>query len=122
MSMNFDSLVKVTMEDIFSFMHDLDILEKGVQEEMGMVREYKDMERELEEMKWLSEGMAKDNGIALSATKVNQCTDLSLICRPITFDVVFGDKVIYACNELDNAYTIYDIIRSDIKGKVWHGK
>lgn len=105
------------MEDIFSFMHDLEIFEKEEQKEMGMVREYPDLQEELKKACDI-----QPDGIPLFRNELNKSTDVSVMAIPLQFDVLLGREKIYSFNELLNAYRVYEIIQADIKGEVWHGK
>jgi len=116
MNMGFEILVNVMMKDILSFMHDLEVFEKEGKKEMGMVREYPDLQEELRRTCSI-----QPDGILLFRDEVNKSTDISVITTPLQFDVLLGKEKIYSFNELMNAYRVYEIIQSDIKGKVWHG-
>ena len=82
---------------------------------MGKVEECEDLCRELREI------LGCADNIDLFKTKVNKRTDLVLSARPLCFDVTIGTDLIYSCNHLGNAHTIYDVIRADLKGEMWHG-
>lgn len=121
MSMGFESLVNVAMNDMLSFMQDLEFLgrqeiEKKGEGEVGMVREYPELQEELRRTCSI-----QPDGILLFRNEVNKSTDISVITTPLQFDVLLGKEKIYSFNELVNAYHLYEIIQADIKGKVWHG-
>ena len=82
---------------------------------MGMVRESEDMQRELREV------LAQAEKPPLLSTQVNATTDLSVCIRPLCYDVVLGGKHIVSCNCPENAITIYNAMRADFKGEVYHG-
>lgn len=82
---------------------------------MGMVRESEDMQRELREV------LAQAEKPPLLSTQVNATTDLSVCIRPLCYDVVLGGKHIVSCNCPENAVTVYNVMRADFKGEVYHG-
>lgn len=81
---------------------------------MGMVREYEDLQKEVNEM---TEG----NGIQLLSTDINKSTELSVCARPLCYDVVLGNKCIVSLNCPENAIVIYQALRADFKGEVYNG-
>lgn len=82
---------------------------------MGMVRESEDMQREINRI------LTAAGYEQLISTQINATTDLSVCIRPLCYDVVFGGKNIVSCNCPENAITIYNAMRADFKGEVWHG-
>lgn len=60
--------------------------------------------------------------ITLLSTDVNSCTELSVSAVPVTYGVYINDDLVYSCNFLKNAETIYQAIRADMAGKVYEGK
>lgn len=83
--------------------------------EMGKVEEYEGLMKELMEIIELS-----DN-IDIFKAEINKSTDLIVSARPLCFDVTIGKDLVYSCNQLENARTIFDVIRADLKGEVFHG-
>lgn len=116
MSMSFESLLNFAMDDMLSFMHHLEAFEKEDKKDMGMVREYPDLQEELRKTCAI-----QPDGILLFRNEVNKSTDISVITTPLQFDVLLGKEKVYSFNELVNAYHVYEIIQADIKGNVWHG-
>lgn len=55
--------------------------------------------------------------ITLLSTDVNKCTELSVLAVPVTYGVYINDGLVYSCNILKNAETIYQAIRADMAGK-----
>lgn len=82
---------------------------------MGKVSEYDDLCRELREI------IGSADNIDIFKTEINKRTDLTVSARPLCFDVTLGNDLIYSCNHLGNAHIIYDVIRADLKGEMWHG-
>lgn len=60
--------------------------------------------------------------ITLLSTDVNKCTALAVVAVPVTYGVYINDELIYSCNILKNAETIYQAIRADMVGKAYEGK
>lgn len=60
--------------------------------------------------------------ITLLSTDANKCTELSVLAVPVTYGVYINDDLIYSCNILKNAETIYFAIRADMAGKMYEGK
>lgn len=60
--------------------------------------------------------------ITLLSTDVNTCTTLSVVAVPVTYGVYLNDDLIFSCNVLKNAETIYQAIRADMAGKTYEGK
>lgn len=60
--------------------------------------------------------------ITVLSTQVNSCTALSVTALPVTYGVYLNDDLIYSCNFLQNAETIYQAIRADMAGKAYEGK
>lgn len=83
---------------------------------MGMVRESEDMQREINEI-LINAGCPK-----LISTKISASTELSVCVRPLCYDVMLGGKHIVSCNCPENAVTVYNVMRADFKGDVYHGK
>lgn len=59
--------------------------------------------------------------ITLLSTDINKCTELSVLAVPVTYGVYLNDGLIYSCNVLKNAETIYQAIRADMAGKAYEG-
>lgn len=57
--------------------------------------------------------------ITLLSTDINKCTELSVSAVPVTYGVYINDELIYSCNVLKNAETIYQAIRADMAGKAY---
>lgn len=83
---------------------------------MGQVWECPDLQAELNKLHNI-----QSDGIILFKSEINKSMDLSLITRPLVFDVTLGNKVVFSCNHLTNAYHIYNIIRKDLRGEIWNG-
>lgn len=60
--------------------------------------------------------------ITLLSTDINKCTELSVSAVPVTYGVYINDDLVYSCNFLKNAETIYYAIRADMIGKVYEGE
>lgn len=60
--------------------------------------------------------------ITVLSTQVNTCTELSVSAVPVTYGVYINDDLVYSCNVLKNAETIYQAIRADMTGKPYEGK
>lgn len=60
--------------------------------------------------------------ITLLSAEVNKCTELSVSAVPVTYGVYINDDLVYSCNILKNAETIYLAIRADMAGKAYEGK
>lgn len=60
--------------------------------------------------------------ITLLSADVNKCTTLSVSAVPVTYGVYLNDGLVYSCNVLQNAETIYQAIRADMAGKAFEGK
>lgn len=82
---------------------------------MGMVYQSEEMQKEIDEM------LTETGNVQLFSTEVNATTALSLCARPLTFDVVLGGRNIVSLNEVENAITIYQAMRADFKGEIYHG-
>lgn len=78
--------------------------------EMGMTYQYDDLV-----------GVRENDSIKLMSKDINSSTELSVVAVPISYNVYIGDDLIYACNCLENAEKIYQIIQADIQGVVWDG-
>lgn len=57
--------------------------------------------------------------ITLLSTEVNSCTDLTVQAVPTCYGVYLNDDLVYSCNMLANAETIYRAILADLAGKVY---
>lgn len=82
---------------------------------MGMIRESEEMQKEVDEM------LAKAEDYQLLSTKIYANTDLTLKVCPLCYDVVLGSKNVVSLNKMENAITIYQAMRADFKGEVYHG-
>lgn len=60
--------------------------------------------------------------ITVLSTQVNTCTELSVSAVPVTYGVYINDDLVYSCNVLKNAETIYQAIRADMTGNAYEGK
>lgn len=60
--------------------------------------------------------------ITVLSTQVNTCTELSVSAVPVTYGVYINDDLVYSCNVLKNAETIYKAIRADMTGNAYEGK
>ena len=60
--------------------------------------------------------------ITVLRTQVNTCTELSVSAVPVTYGVYINDDLVYSCNVLKNAETIYQAIRADMTGNAYEGK
>lgn len=60
--------------------------------------------------------------ITVLSTQVNTCTELSVSAVPVTYGVYINDELIYSCNILKNAETIFRAIRADFAGLVYERK
>lgn len=58
----------------------------------------------------------------LLSTDVNKTVVLSVSAVPISFNVYLNDDLIYSCNNLKNAETLYRVIRADLSGKEFCGE
>lgn len=56
--------------------------------------------------------------IELLSTQLNKSTALTVSAVPVTYGVYINDDLVYSCNMLKNAQTLYDVIRADMAGKV----
>lgn len=83
--------------------------------EMGMVYKSEEMQKEIDDM------LTETGNLQLCSTQVNATTALSVCARPLTYDVVLGNKNMVSLNNLENAITIYQAMRSDFKGEVYNG-
>lgn len=63
----------------------------------------------------------ESDSIKLLSESINSATELSVVAVPISYNVYIGDDLIYACNCLDNAEKIYQIIQADVQGVAWKG-
>ena len=82
---------------------------------MGKVFEHAELQEELDRL------LEHADGIQLFVTEVNKSTDLTVSARPLCYDVKIGKDLVYACNELENARLLFDVIRADLKGDIWNG-
>lgn len=83
---------------------------------MGQVTEYEEIMEDLEKLR-------KDaNGIVLASAGINRFTDITLAVLPLTYDLRINGDLVHSFNELENAKKVYDIIRTDYAGRVYHGK
>lgn len=82
---------------------------------MGMVYELEEMKKEINDI-LLKAGYAQ-----LLSTQINATTALSVCIRPLTYDVVLGEKNIVSCNCPENAVTIYKAMMADFKGDIYNG-
>lgn len=82
---------------------------------MGMIRESEEMQKEVAKMQKATEN------IQLLSTEINASTTLSVCARPLCYDVVLGSENVVSLNNLENANTIYQAMRADFKGEVYHG-
>lgn len=83
---------------------------------MGMVRESEDMQREINEI-LINAGCSK-----LISTQINASTELSVCARPLCYDVMLSGKAILSLNCPENAVIVYNVMRADFKGDIYHGK
>ncbi len=60
--------------------------------------------------------------ITVLSTQVNTCTELSVSAVPVTYGVYINDDLVYSCNVLKNAETIYQAIWADMTGNAYEGK
>ncbi len=60
--------------------------------------------------------------IRVMGCEVNRCTELSVSAVAVTYGVYINDDLVYSCNVLKNAETIYQAIRADMAGKAYEGK
>lgn len=60
--------------------------------------------------------------IMLLSTDINKCMELSVSAVPVTYGVYLNDDLVYSCNLLKNAETIYHAIWADMIGKVYEGE
>lgn len=90
-------------------------MKKEGRNEMGIVRESEDMQREINRI------LTAAGYEQLISTQINATTDLSVCIRPLCYDVVLGGKNIVSCNCPENAIIIYHAMCADFKGEVWHG-
>lgn len=81
---------------------------------MGMVRELEDMQIEVN-------NMLMAGSLQLLSTEINASTDLSVCVRPLCYDIVLGNKKVVSLNLPENAVAIYQAMRADFKGEVYHG-
>lgn len=63
-----------------------------------------------------------NEAIMLLSSEVNKCTELSVSAIPVTYGVYINDDLVYSCNVLKNAETIYQAIRADMAGNAYEGK
>lgn len=63
----------------------------------------------------------ESDSIKLLSKDINSATELSVVAVPISYNVYIGDDMIYACNCLENAEKIYQIIQADVQGVAWKG-
>ena len=63
-----------------------------------------------------------NESITVLSTQINTCTELSVLAVPVTYGVYINDDLVYSCNVLQNAETIYQAIRADMAGKAYEGK
>lgn len=82
---------------------------------MDKIGEPEEMQRKVSEM------LLNAGNIRLLSTEINASTDLEVYARPLTYDVVLGGKSIVSLNHPENAITIYQIMRADLKGEVYDG-
>lgn len=71
------------------------------------------------------DGMKKidvNESIKLLSIDVNKSVELSVSAVPISFNVYINEDLIYSCNNLKNAETIYRVIRADLEGKEYCGE
>ncbi len=61
----------------------------------------------------------ENDSVKLLSKDLNSATELSVVAVPISYNVYIGDDLIYACNCLENAEKIYQIIQADVQGAVW---
>lgn len=78
---------------------------------MGKVNEYNGLDQ-----------VDTNETITLLSTDVNKCTALAVLAVPVTYGVYINDDLIYSCNILKNAETIYQAIRADMAGRAYEGK
>lgn len=83
---------------------------------MGHVTEYEEVMEDLEKLRKDTEG------VVLASAGINRCTGIMLSARPLTYDLTINGDLVHAFNELENAKKVYDIIRADYAGRVYHGK
>lgn len=58
----------------------------------------------------------------ISTERINQCTDIDLQAVPIAYEVRINEELVYSFNNLENARLVYNAIRCDLKGAVYHAK
>lgn len=83
---------------------------------MGMVYQSEEMQEEVKEI------LKKAGACVVLSTEVNATTDLSLCVLPLKFDIELGGKTILSLDKVENAYIIYNVLRADLKGEVYHGQ
>lgn len=82
---------------------------------MGKVNEIEGMINDIHEAVTLA------SDVPIFTTEINKSTDLVFAVRPFCFDIILGNDLVYSCNIRENALTIYNVIRADLKGNVYHG-
>lgn len=82
---------------------------------MGMVYGSEEMRKEIYDM------LTNAGHARLLSTQINATTALSVCVRPLTYDVVLGEKNIVSCNCPENAITIYMAMMADFKGDIYNG-
>lgn len=58
----------------------------------------------------------------ISTEQINQCIDIDLQAVPIAYEVRINEELVYSFNNLENARLVYNAIRCDLKGAVYHAK